>query len=121
MASKDALRMRRYRAENPEKNLKYQQGWRANNHTKMRGYARKYKYGLTEEAWIALFESQECCCAICKSPSPGTKKDWATDHDHVTKKVRGILCHHCNLMIGMSKDHPDILAAGSEYLKRNLT
>jgi hypothetical protein len=55
-------------------------------------------------------------CAICRTSE--TIK-WYVDHCHVTGKVRGILCHHCNLMLGMSRDDPQVLQAAIAYLVGN--
>lgn len=38
-------------------------------------------------------------------------------NDHGTKKVRGILCHKCNLGLGMFFDNPDFIRAALFYLE----
>lgn len=76
----------------------------------------KKLYKLTIEAWDKLFEAQNSCCKICKSPDSGGK-GWNTDHDHLTNQVRGILCQNCNLLLGHSKDDIHILETAIEYLK----
>jgi Recombination endonuclease VII len=38
------------------------------------------------------------------------------DHDHVTGKVRDLLCGHCNTMLGFAMDNPATLFAGAAYL-----
>lgn len=61
---------------------------------------RKSKYGITAEEWNDLFASQGFCCAICKTTEPCGKVGWHTDHDHITNRVRGILCLDCNVVVG---------------------
>ena len=69
------------------------------------------RYGLTIEDFNLLAKSQNNKCAICKTDSK-----LFVDHDHVTKKVRGLLCHHCNSMLGLVKDSPQILERAIHYL-----
>ena len=69
-------------------------------------------YGITTEDYETLLEIQENCCAIC---GDGDKK-LVVDHCHATGKVRGLLCHHCNVALGMFKDNKTILQSAMEYL-----
>jgi hypothetical protein len=80
---------------------------------KRAGYA-----GLTPEQWNAMFDSQGRVCAICKADDPGAKAGWNTDHCHKTKKVRFILCAHCNRGLGAFKDSPALLRAAADALER---
>ena len=80
-----------------------------------RNHHLKRKYGINSEQWEELFESQNCACAICSSRE--TSRHWCTDHDHETGEVRGILCHSCNVLIGMAKDHPQVLDDAKRYLE----
>lgn len=73
-------------------------------------------YKMTPEQWETMFESQGRACAICSSDSPGGAKYWATDHDHDTGMVRGILCSNCNLGIGYFKDSCDTIIGAAMYL-----
>lgn len=76
---------------------------------------RDYRYGITPEQYDAMWSAQGECCAICK----GTEHrgvSWHTDHDHVTGKVRGILCGPCNNALGLFKDDPVRIQAAVEYL-----
>lgn len=75
------------------------------------------KYGLTAASWDALFAAQGSCCAICGTEEPSSKYGWHTDHNHETGKVRGILCHHCNLMLGNSRDNTSTLLKAVDYLQ----
>lgn len=78
----------------------------------------KRYYDITPEEWDAMFEAQGRLCAVCGSPYPGRKNgQWSTDHCHVTKVVRGILCNGCNLALGHVKDDPDRLRMLATYLE----
>ncbi len=56
-------------------------------------------------------------CRICDSDKT-TGKGWHFDHDHVTKKFRGILCHNCNLGLGQFKDKELLLLKAINYLRK---
>lgn len=80
--------------------------------------AKLAKYGLTPEGYQELLESQGGACAIC-GVTENTRKgsdNFHVDHDHRTGKVRGLLCHHCNVALGMVDDDPDRLNAMITYL-----
>jgi hypothetical protein len=59
-------------------------------------------------------------CDICKRPEwhtrNGVVKRLAKDHDHSTGEWRGLLCHRCNMAIGLFADDPDLLSAAIRYL-----
>lgn len=75
-------------------------------------YHLKRTYNLTPEEWEQLFESQGRRCGICRADS----KKWHTDHCHITKRVRGILCHACNVGLGYFKDNHEALMRAANYL-----
>ena len=75
----------------------------------------KRLYGITSEERDAILVSQENKCAICKRFKT---KWWHIDHCHKTGKVRGILCHRCNVMIGMAREDIDVLNTAIDYLRR---
>lgn len=76
-------------------------------------------YGLTEDQYIALLESQGYRCAICGAADPGWKSDWLVDHDHATGKTRSILCTHCNRGLGAFRDDPNLLRLAAEYVEQH--
>ena len=41
------------------------------------------------------------------------------DHNHATGKVRKLLCHDCNTMIGKAKEDIQILESAINYLKKH--
>jgi len=68
------------------------------------------KFGLTQEQFNTLLSQQNGLCAICGKPP---KRVLAIDHDHVTGRVRGLLCSKCNLNLGFVEKHSAKIA---EYL-----
>lgn len=83
--------------------------WRAANPERVRaGYRRRHlerRFGLTQEHYDALLLAQNGRCAICRKPetrngSSGKLAPLSVDHDHVTGKVRGLLCGSCNYALG---------------------
>lgn len=91
--------------------------WRAKNpakyavHVKRRNVKRDY--GITLEDYNALRAAQNNKCAACGAHNPTH-----LDHDHVTKKLRGFLCHGCNCAAGFAKDNPARLRLLADYLER---
>jgi hypothetical protein len=74
-------------------------------------------HGLAQEEWDRLIALQGNRCAVCKTTQPGGHTErWHIDHDHVTGQVRGLLCHRCNLGIGLLRDDPQIIMAAAQYV-----
>ena len=129
---KKKARMRRYRSKHKEKirlyNQKYlkehpnfKHDYYVKNKEKFskdhRRYKLKKRYGLTEEKYVSLLESQGNRCAICKEILFEGKSN--VDHDHITGEVRGILCPTCNWgVLGGSKENLTILYNAIEYLEK---
>jgi hypothetical protein len=93
-----------------------------------RNAALKRLYGLTLEVYESMLAAQGAVCAICGNPpgtrgGPGIGRSLSVDHDHATGKVRGLLCHHCNVAIGYFREEPDLFDKARAYLAtfRNLS
>ena len=78
------------------------------------------------EAAAIWFDKQKPMCKICgknvhKAPenSKDKKNQAVIDHDHKTGKLRGLLCHQCNVGIGNFKDDIDRMLNAILYLSRN--
>ena len=70
-------------------------------------YAKNYRkrhlkkhYNMTLREYFELFENQNGCCAICNTPQFELSKILFVDHNHVTGKIRGLLCCKCNTGLG---------------------
>ena len=70
----------------------------------------KKRYGLTLEQYNNMLLKQKYRCAICKE-----RTKLHIDHDHKTRKVRGLLCFRCNVGIGHLKNLI-VLKAAIQYL-----
>ena len=86
--------------------------WRKRNPEKNRENHRKYKYGITSDQYNEMVKNQNNKCAICgiETITPHI------DHDHITGRVRGLLCFYCNAGIGYLKEDPIILTNAIKYL-----
>jgi len=83
-------------------------------------YEVKTKYGLSPEEYKDLIEDSNNSCSICGISPDNLEKKWlCVDHDHVTGKVRGLLCNKCNSAIGLLDDNPTLLTNAIKYLKEH--
>jgi Recombination endonuclease VII. len=113
---------RAWRAKNPEKSNACSKRWRKKNPVKCLALRRKQKYGLSQEGFDRLLESQNNGCASCRKTFVGGNAFLVphVDHDHKTGKVRGLLCRGCNIALGLLNESPENLRGLLEYLVRNL-
>ena len=66
-------------------------------------------------------KSQNGVCQICGKPetricSTGEVQDLSVDHNHISGKVRGLLCNRCNCGIGIFYDDIALLIKAANYL-----
>jgi hypothetical protein len=59
---------------------------------------RRRRYGMEPDDYDRLLAEQDGKCALCGA-APGYPLH--VDHDHVTKKNRGLLCARCNMIVGV--------------------
>jgi hypothetical protein len=72
------------------------------------------KYGMTLKDYDDLLKRQDGGCALCYRKPSNTYLH--VDHDHVTKQVRGLLCHQCNWYLGVVEKDISILLRIKTYL-----
>lgn len=64
------------------------------------------------------FDNQEGKCASCGTLQPGGKHHrLLVDHNHITGRVRALLCDPCNKAIGHAKENPLRLEQCAAYLR----
>ena len=78
----------------------------------------KYQYGISLKDFEYLLVKQGSQCAICGNPL--LDKTTVIDHDHLSGKIRGILCRLCNIGLGSFLDNPYVLNKAREYLERGI-
>lgn len=86
----------------------------------------KNRYGLSLERYYEMFAAQNGVCAICKNPGRPRKSEFLeprlldVDHDHVTGKVRGLLCNSCNRQLVATLERlGHLIEPAREYLRKH--
>lgn len=74
-----------------------------------------WKYSLTLEQHKKMYITQNGCCAVCRKPISYDEID--TDHNHITGKVRKLLCTRCNIFVGFIDKYPELLEPIIKYLE----
>lgn len=74
-------------------------------HVDRQAYDWQRRYGLSRADYERMLADQEGVCCICQRPErtrpDGTPRPLSVDHDHVTKRIRGLVCNTCNRLIGL--------------------
>lgn len=81
----------------------------------------KRTYGFGQAMYDAMLAAQGGGCAICKTKEPGgSGGKFHVDHDHVTGKVRGLLCGRCNRAIGLLNDSHHTVLSAAKYITKHV-
>ena len=87
-------------------------------------------YGMTLEQYNDRVRAQSGVCAICGHPPSHSLGQGQhaprllVDHNHSTGAVRGLLCHSCNILIGMLESfqrdqRAGLIQSALAYLERH--
>jgi Recombination endonuclease VII len=108
-----------YKKQNPEWYAAWQAKNRVERHDRWKHNELRIAHGIGLDEYRELEKAQGGLCAICGEPQTSTHRQYlCVDHDHKTRKVRGLLCGSCNMGLGRFKDDPVRLRAAAEYLER---
>lgn len=92
----------------------------ANRSDKVRWQRILRDYGISQLDYESMLEAQGGVCDICKKPERSKRfKFLAVDHDHLTNKVRGLLCNRCNAGLGNFDDVIPLLCKAANYLEKH--
>jgi len=95
----------------------YTSGSRCKACVSMRAHAARLEkvYGIDKAEYDRILKLQGGRCAICRNQSRTIRL--ATDHDHKTGDVRGLLCKRCNHdLLGGGHDSVAVLWSAIQYL-----
>lgn len=117
--AKARAKHKKWRDANPERLKAYNAKHRTENAEGIKKTTRNYSlrttYGITLEEYQHIFTAQGNCCAVCQN----TSRRMHVDHDHTTGRIRGILCHNCNIALGLLQDNEHTLTNLAAYLRAN--
>jgi len=74
---------------------------------------------ITPDEYKILLEESGILCNICNKPNTHKYGHLCLDHNHSTGKARGLLCHKCNVAIGMVYDNVKLLQKMINYLNKH--
>ena len=74
-------------------------------------------YGMSLDEYDTMLAAQGGVCALCDADTPGGgSRSMVVDHDHETGRIRGLLCHACNRLVGRVEANPDWFVRAQAYL-----
>jgi len=118
-ARREANRKRKHDwdVKNRDRELKKKKENYRNNKLAIREWILKKKYNISLLEYEVLLNKQNGCCAICGKHQTQFTISLSVDHNHITGKIRGLLCHKCNRGIGLFDDSPETMERASFYLR----
>ena len=84
-------------------------------------YAMKSTKGIDLARYEEILEIQDRKCAICGTTETGNKQSerFCIDHHHETGAVRGLLCTHCNFLLGTIGEDKKIIRKAIHYINQH--
>ena len=76
----------------------------------------KFDHDMDSGTFANMVKQQRGKCAICGIDFVGNP---AIDHDHKTKKIRGLLCKKCNSGLGFFNEKKELLLSATLYLNKS--
>ncbi len=79
------------------------------------------RFGITPERYDEMCAAQSDRCLLCGKPPAGPGNGASSrlhvDHDHISGKVRGLLCNNCNRGVGHLMDDPELMRRAAAYVE----
>ena len=106
-------RVKDYNTAHPDKRFETNRKWYLKN-----------SYSITQEQYDEMWIEQMGLCAICHKDGKASAKknvkfgDYLhVDHDHVTHKIRNLLCFGCNSGLGKFYEDAKALRTAADYVE----
>lgn len=114
---------RRWRLNNPETHRARGRRWTRKNPEKAKAMYVRSDHGISMDEFQKMHDSQKGLCKVCSKPERaiyrGKTRSLCIDHNHKTGKIRGLLCHRCNVALGLLEDDFRIVESLLEYIKND--
>lgn len=105
-------------AKNPKRRMEVGRAYRQRHPDRYKRTVRasnlRRKFNITLRQYDVMLAVQRGKCAICLTVLSG---NFGVDHDHDTKRVRGIACNWCNSYVLSKRNTPEILRRAADYLE----
>lgn len=102
----------KWKKDNADRRRATSREWERRNASYRSLRRKQQSYGITPDDYKRMFQAQSGKCAVCSNPM----KTVHVDHDHLTGKIRDLLCPPCNRGLGFFRDDPVILKSALNYL-----
>ena len=86
------------------------------NYRQQRNKFLKRVFNISLDEYESMLIAQSGRCAICGMPDRPSRA-LSVDHNHSTGKIRALLCHLCNVMLGSAKESEETLMKAISYLR----
>jgi hypothetical protein len=106
--------VRKYQERHAEaiKVRRYEKYWSDPEHARLKARASRVRVSV-ETLREFLTRTH---CEICERPFGAKERMQHVDHDHATGKIRGVLCHRCNTMLGKLEESLELIGKFEAYL-----
>lgn len=104
--------------KNSDKRKQQDKDYAKKNSKKLQMQRIKRRYNLDEDSSYRLVDKVTYKCECCGFKyNEECKRKLHVDHCHTTDKVRGVLCHSCNLALGLLEESIDRVNLLAKYIK----
>lgn len=108
--------------------IQYQREWTAKKKLEdplyFKGHQLKSSHGIGRKEYEEMLPNANSVCEICHLPETkisnktGKPTTLSVDHNHESGKIRGLLCHRCNLALGYLQEDIKVAKNLIDYVEK---